>query len=100
MSEALSGDPGETVPKVPLYRNPWFWGILICLIFPPCIRPFSRHIPEPPAVSSQVASVELQRSGGGRFSREDLAGKIRVLAFVDGSDEGCPTLVEALKPLD
>ncbi|MEE2827877.1 MAG: hypothetical protein VX498_01700 [Myxococcota bacterium] len=99
MSEALPGDPASAGPKAPLYKNPWFWGVLFCLIFPPCIRPFTRHIPEPPAVSSQVASLELERSGGGAFSREDLTSKVQVVAFVDGSTEGCPALVETLKPL-
>lgn len=101
MSSADAADVASADPpsKKPLYKNPWFWGVLACLIYPPCIRPFTRTIVEAPAPTSEPVSAGLQRPDGGAFGVAQLEERIHIAAFVDGDGSECPEPVEALKPM-
>ena len=40
----------ENAPNRPLWRNPWLLAFLVGIAFVHLIRPFTRHVPEPPPV--------------------------------------------------
>lgn len=89
----------DSDPKVPLRKNPWFWAALACLIFPPMIRPFTRNIVEAPEPSSGAVSADLLDRGGRSFGKAQLEERIHIAVFVDGSAQGCPEAVAAIRPL-
>jgi len=91
--------PSAPSPKVPWRRNPWFWGIIACLLFPPCIRPFTRDIVEAPAATSNPVSVELLGRTGEAFGDSNLEERIHIAVFVAAGGEECPEPVEAMRPL-
>ena len=101
MSRSPSEEAGNPEPasKLPWRKNPWFWGVLACIVFPPCIRPFTRDIVEAPLPTSAAVAVQLEGRDGAPFTNRELSERIHITFFVDGDDPGCPPLVETMRPL-
>jgi len=96
-SRGLLATPPGT--KVPWQKNPWVWGILFCLLFPPCIRPFTRTIVEAPVPTTAPVSVDLTRDGGGPLNDDVLSGAVHIGFFVQDEGTACPDSIEAMRPL-
>jgi len=85
--------------KVPLRKNPWFWGVLACLLFPPLIRPLTRNIVEAPEPTSPPVTAQLLGKGGSPFGEAELEQRIHITIIVDARGPSCPEGVEAIRPL-
>lgn len=73
-----------TTHKSPLRRllhSPWFWAALIGVITMPLIRPFMRHIPDPPPVLGQLPTFSLVDQRGEAFGSAQLEGQVYVVSF-------------------
>jgi hypothetical protein len=98
-SPPAAPDLGEPPRRVALRKNLWFWAIVACLVFPPCIRPFTRDIVEAPVATSAAVSPQLQGRGGIPFGAAELEERIHIAFFVDASGETCPEAIEMMRPL-
>lgn len=67
--------------KTPFYKNPYFVAAVIAMVTLPLLRPFLRHIPEPPLVLAELPDFELQSQDGESFSKISLDGKVTVFSF-------------------
>lgn len=102
MTPAPPAAPVEEVatPPVPWYRNPWVWGVIAGLVFVPSIRPFMRHIPEPPPVLAPVPEYELNLAGGGVARSSELLGRVYVVGMYGAPCEpDCSGVLPALTGL-
>lgn len=83
-----------------LVRNPFFWGGVMGIVFITAIRPFMRHIPEPPPVLGEVGRFELVNERGEPFGSEALEGEVYVVSFFFTSCPSiCPPLMASMKEL-
>ena len=78
-----------------LLRNPWAWGIAIGLVLPLLIRPFTRHIPEPPPVVRELQALTINPPDGVPFV---LGSAVQVVA-VFGMDCDCGDALVELQRL-
>ena len=85
--------------KIPWRRNPWFYGILFCILFPPLIRPFTRTIVEAPEPTSPPVAVDLLTADGSPFEEAALEERIHIGFFTETSAESCPAAIETMRPL-
>ena len=94
--------PGDSLgadEKVPWRRNPWFYGILFCILFPPLIRPFTRTIVEAPEPTSAPVAVRLMTTEGSTFDEAALEERIHIGFFTDATSESCPEAIDTMRPL-
>jgi protein SCO1/2 len=83
-----------------LLRSPWIWGFLIGIVTITAMRPFLRHVPDPPPVLAQLPAWELVDSGGRPYGSDDLAGTVYVVGFfTTDCDPGCPDLMRSMSEL-
>ena len=83
-----------------LSRNPWLWATLLGIGFLTVIRPFMRHIPDPPPVVGEVPDFHLLDQNGKPFQRADLDGHVWVLSFFFTSCVTlCPKVMKAMHTL-
>ena len=67
--------------KRPAWRNPYVWGFVIGIATLTALRPFLRHVPEPPPVLSQLPPFSLRGIDGKPFGSEDLRGQVYIANF-------------------
>jgi len=81
-------------------RSPYVWGFLIAIATLTAVRPFLRHIPEPPPVIGQVHEFALVDSGGRRFSSAELKGQVYIVSFFFTSCRSiCPATMHGMAKL-
>ncbi|MCB9475365.1 MAG: SCO family protein [Deltaproteobacteria bacterium] len=92
--------PRKVPPKVPLHKNPFFWGFVVGIVFVTLMRPLTRHIPEPPPVIAPVPTFSLTNQNGEKFGSDDLRGDIYVANFIFTRCKGvCPELSRGMAEL-
>jgi protein SCO1 len=83
-----------------LLRNPFFWAALSAMITIPLLRPFLRHIPEPPPVLGTLPAFQLTNQEGRPYGTVELRGKIWIANFIFTTCHSiCPTLTRAMHSL-
>ncbi len=71
----------ESTRSRPFYRSPFFWSVILGCLTITFMRPFLRHIPEPPPVIGEIPMFSLVAADGRPFGSEDLAGQVYVANF-------------------
>lgn len=83
-----------------LLRSPFFWAALIGVITMPLIRPFMRHVPDPPPVVGQLPAFSLVDQRGEAFGSAQLKGTVYVASFFSTRCEAdCPERFRAMNKL-
>ena len=83
-----------------LFHNLYFWGFVIGIIVITGIRPFLRHIPDPPPIIGKVPAFSLTNQNGNSFGSEDLKGNVYVANFIFTSCPSiCPMLTKSMAKL-
>jgi protein SCO1/2 len=84
----------------PLGRSPFFWAAVAGLVAIPALRPFLRHVPDPPPVLGQLPPFALVDQRGQPKGLADLRGEVWVASFFFTScPTVCPKLMRAAKEL-
>jgi protein SCO1/2 len=84
-----------------LWRNPWVWAFVLGCLTLTALRPFLRHVPEPPPVLSRLPEWTLTSQDGRPFGSADLRGQVYVANFFFTSCTSvCPPLMAATRRLD
>lgn len=88
--------------KNPL-KNPWFWGFLFGITVVHIVRPFIRHIPDPPAIIGMFPDFsfkEINGRNGELFGSKELKGSVYILTiFESNSIEKNQKLMQDLKKI-
>lgn len=66
-SSATDESIAEPTQRRPFYRSPYFWGFIVGVVVITALRPFMRHIPDPPPVGEELPALawtEIDRSTG------------------------------------
>jgi len=85
---------------VPFYRNIWFWLFVGGILGVTAVRPFTRHVPDAPAVKTHVPAFELVDQNGEPFNNDSLTGNVYVVSFFFTSCVTlCPQVMAAMKKL-
>ncbi len=80
-----------------LLRYPWHIGAAFGVLFLTGIRPFLRHVPEPPPSMYTLPAYQLVDQAKKPFTPEMMHGKVWVASFAFTScPSACPALVAAL----
>lgn len=88
------------MPAASWRRSPYFWAAVFGLIAIPAMRPFMRHVPEPPSVVGTLPAWSLTDQDGQPFGSEQLAGQAWVAGFFFSSCVTiCPRILGAMKDL-
>ncbi len=83
-----------------LRRHIWLIAGLLGVVTLTALRPFLRHVPDPPPVLFDLPDFELTRSDGTPFRRADLEGHVWVVSFFFTScPSTCPKVTRAMKAL-
>ena len=99
VDDETPGSSAVADAKIPWRRNPWFYGILFCILFPPLIRPFTRTIVEAPEPTSPPVGVRLMTTDGSPFDDAALEERIHIGFFTETAVESCPEPIETMRPL-
>jgi protein SCO1/2 len=83
-----------------LFRSPYLWAFLVGIVTITALRPFMRHVPDPPPVLGQVPAFRLTDQRGLPFGSADLEGRVWVAGFfLTRCPRPCPELMEAMSRL-
>lgn len=83
-----------------LRRHIWAISFVAGIVTLTLLRPFLRHIPDPPPVMFALPEYELVDQDGHVFDRQRLAGKVWVASFVFTScPSTCPAVTRAMLEL-
>ncbi len=83
-----------------LRRHIWVIAAVLGIVTLTVLRPFLRHVPDPPPVMFELPDFELVRADGTPFRRADLAGHVWVVSFFFTScPSTCPRVTRAMKSL-
>jgi len=91
--------------KKPFWKNPWFLGGFCGIVFLTLIRPFMRHVPEPPPVFAQLSTLSLMQADGTPLDEGYLAENVTILGFFSqdcdtACDERFAVLMDLQRELD
>lgn len=82
------------------FRSPFFWLVVIGCLTMTALRPFMRHVPEPPPVLAEIPAWSLTAHTGEPFGSADLAGDVYVASFFFTRCTAiCPFLTQAVSDL-
>lgn len=99
-SPSPEGSPGGSTERKSIWSNPFIWAFFIGIITITAIRPFLRHVPEPPPVISELPAYELTDQSGQSFGSVDLAGDVYVANFIFTRCMSiCPVLTRSMGQL-
>src|SRR3989338_8011221 len=90
----------ESTPLKKWFRNPYLWSFMIGIITITGIRPFLRHVPDPPPVIGKIPEFSFIDQDQKKVTHETLRGHVYIANFIFTSCPSiCPTLTKAMAKL-
>ena len=81
-------------------RYPWHFGAVVGIVTITAMRPCTRHVPDPPAVMSQVPAFALVDQDERPFTSDALRGRVTVAGFMFTTcPSTCPKISRAMHSL-
>jgi protein SCO1/2 len=86
--------------KTPWYKSPYLWFFVIGCVTITALRPFLRHVPEPPPVLGTAPAFHMVDQGGRPFGSDELKGQVYVASFFfTRCTSICPKLMYQVRTL-
>ena len=102
-SDPLPSPAGSAPPaRRPLFRNPWFWGVVACIAVDSLFRftPLLKRIPDPPEVLVEVGDFSVVDQDGLPFTPARLEGAVHLTGFFFTTCTSyCPRLIGSMREL-
>lgn len=84
----------------PLFKNPWFYFALVMMGLLTVVRPFLRHVPEPPPILRDLPAFSFVSGSGEPFGSSELAGRPYVISFIfTRCTSVCPIITQKMAEL-
>ena len=86
--------------KTPWYKSPYFWFFILGCVTITALRPFLRHVPDPPPVLGPAPAFHMVDQTGRPFGSDELRGQVYVASFFfTRCTSICPKLMYQVRTL-
>ena len=86
--------------KTPWYKSPYLWFFVIGCVTITALRPFLRHVPDPPPVLGSAPAFHMVDQAGRPFGSDELKGQVYVASFFfTRCTSICPKLMYQVRTL-